>query len=111
MGCLHYSSSAQCSSLDKADSNLADWLVHVQIVLRIARNVASHQNHHCTSNKRADEEEPEPRPEEPLLERAGTSWLDGVAAEGCVDKDQDDAEDFDGANEGDQNAVQVSQLI
>lgn len=79
--------------------------MHVQIVFRVARNVARHENNHGTSDERANKEEPEPRSVDLLLE-GGL----GIGAEGGVDKDCDNAKNFDGADKGGENATRVSQL-
>ena len=80
--------------------------MHVQIVFGVARNVARHENNHGTSNERANKQEPEPRSVDLFLE-GGL----GIGAEGGVDKDCDNAKNFDGADKSGENATRVSQLI
>lgn len=82
--------------------------MHVQIILWVARNVASHENNHGTSDERADKQKPEPNPETFLFKGAVCVV---VGAEGSVDKDCDDAKDFDDADKRSQNTVQVSDIF
>ena len=79
--------------------------MHVQIVFGVARNVARHENNHGTSNERANKQEPEPRSVDLFLE-GGL----GIGAQGRVDKDCDNANNFDGADKRGENATRVSQL-
>jgi hypothetical protein len=109
----HNCSSAKGSSLDQSNSNLADGLVHIQVLILVARNVARHQHHDDARDERADKEEPKPCAEELFLQGARAAVFDGLGVEGGwgdggVDEDGDDAENLQSADDSGESAEGVS---